>query len=327
MRAAIASLAGALAVLTSAGGAAAQTPIAPAVGAPVAPPPAATPAPPPTPAPPADAEAPAESVKMAADPTSRLTLAVMIDGRGPFAFLVDTGSDRTVISRELAASLALPAGPPVRLRESMGVEDANTVLIDRLVIGKRVIRHIEAPALAARDMGAAGMLGVDALRDLHVVMDFKTMRMSSSPSRAEAADAHTIVVHGKNHFGQLILTHSKIRGVPIVVVVDSGAQLSIGNPALLNLLTPHAASRDPAATTQIVSVTGRTLTVELDDVAEADVGGLVIHHMPLGFAPLPIFGHLGLADTPALFLGMDVLSQCQRVSVDMRRREATFTLN
>jgi predicted aspartyl protease len=314
MRAAIASLAGALAVLTSAGGAAAQTAIAPAVGAPVAPPPA-------------DVEAPAESLKMAADPTSRLTLTVMIDGRGPFAFLVDTGADRTVISRELATSLALPAGPPVRLRESIGVDDAKTVLIDRLTIGKRVIRHIEAPALAARDMGAAGMLGVDALRDLHVVMDFKTMRMSSSPSRAETADPHTIVVHGKNHFGQLILTHSKIRGVPIVVVVDSGAQLSLGNPALLNLLTRQAARRDPAATAKIVSVTGRTLTVELDDVAEADVGGLVIHHMPLGFAPLPIFGHLGLADTPVLFLGMDVLRQCQRVSVDMRRREATFTLN
>ena len=213
------------------------------------------------------------------------------------------------------------------IRESIGSDEANTVRIDRLAIGKRVIRHIEAPALAAKDLGAAGMLGVDALHNLHVVMDFTAMRMSSSPSRAETVDAHTIVVSGKNRFGQLILTHSKIRGVPILVVVDPGAQLSLGNPALLNLLTRRAVSPDPRVTTQIVSVTGRTLTVELDDVAEADVGGLVIRHMPLGFAPLPIFDHLGLADTPALFLGMDVPSQCQRVSVDMRRREATFTLN
>ena len=29
----------------------------------------------------------------------------------------------------------------------------------------------------------------------------------------------------------------------------------------------------------------------------------------------------------ALLLGMDVLSLCERVSVDLRRREATFTLN
>jgi len=159
-----------------------------------------------------------------------------------------------------------------------------------------------------------------------VVMDFKAMNMSSSPSRAEAFDPRTIVVRGKNRLGQLILTHSKVRGVPILVVVDSGAELSIGNPALLRLLTRRSLSPDPPATTQIVDVTGRKLTIEQDQIAEADVGGLVVRNMSLAFADLPIFRYLGLADTPALFLGMDVLGQCERVSVDMRRREATFTL-
>ena len=150
-----------------------------------------------------------------------------------------------VISRELAATLGLPAGPQVRIREIGGTDDASTVLIDRLAIGNRVVRHIEAPALAAENIGAAGMLGIDALRDLHVVMDFKTMRMSSSPSHAEAFDPRTIVVRGKNRLGQLILTHSKVRGVPILVVIDSGSELSIGNPPLLRLLTRRARSSAP----------------------------------------------------------------------------------
>ncbi len=270
---------------------------------------------------------PPESLKLAQDPTSRLTLAVMINGQGPYDFLVDTGSDRTVISRELADSLALPPGPKVLIHESTGTDEAKTVVIDHLAIGNRVIDHIEAPALAAKDLGGAGMLGVDALRDLHVVMDFKAMRMSSSPSRAEMVDSNTIVVHGKNRLGQLILVHSKIHGVPILVVVDSGAQLSVGNPALLKLLNRRLVSRTPSSSTQIVSVTGRSLTIELDPITEADVGGVVIRNMSLGFAPLPIFDRFGLADTPALLLGMDVLSQCRRVSVDLRRREATFTLN
>src|SRR5579875_367409 len=47
------------------------------------------------------------------DSSSRLTLSVEINGKGPYAFLVDTGSDRSSISRELAASLALPPGPTV----------------------------------------------------------------------------------------------------------------------------------------------------------------------------------------------------------------------
>ena len=133
-------------------------------------------------------------------------------------------------------------------------------------------------------------------------------------------------MRGKNHLGQLILTHSKVRGVPILVVVDSGSEVSIGNPALLRLLTKRSLSHDPPTTTQIIDVTGRRLTIEQDQIAEADVGGVTIHNMPLGFAALPIFNYLGLADAPALFLGMDVLSQCERVSVDIRRREATFTL-
>jgi clan AA aspartic protease (TIGR02281 family) len=307
MRGAIGGIVGALAVWG--GGVKAEVPV-------VAAPPAAAPA-----------EGAAQTLKLAQDPTSRLTLAVMVNGKGPYEFLVDTGSNTTVISRELATSLGLPPAGKVMIRESIGSDEAATVRIDRLAIGKRVLRRIEAPAVAAKDLGAAGMLGVDALADLHVVMDFKAMRMSSSPSRHETADAHTIVVQGKNLFGELILTHSKIHGVPIVVVVDSGAQLSIGNPALLALLTRRDLGRGPRATTQVVSVTGRTLTVEMDDVAEADVGGLTIRNMALGFAPLPIFERLKLGDTPALFLGMDVLSHCQRVSVDMRRREATFTLN
>jgi len=311
MRAAIAGFAGVLAICAGALGVRAQDPTPPITPAAQAP---------------APAEVAPESLKLTQDSGLRLTLAVMVNGQGPYNFLVDTGSDRTLISRELAATLALPPGARVRIREAVGTDDASTVLIDRLAVGARVVRHIEAPALAAEDIGAAGMLGVDALRDLHLVMDFKAMQMSSSPSRAEAIDPRTIVVHGKSRFGELILTHSKIHGVPVVVVVDSGSEISIGNPALLRLLTKHALSPDPPVTTQIISVTGRAMILEQDQIAEADIGGVTIRNMPLAFAQLPIFDHLGLGDTPAMFLGMDVLSQCERVSVDIRRREATFTL-
>ena len=272
-------------------------------------------------------EGAAESLNLVQDPSQRLTLAVMVNGQGPFNFLVDTGSDRTVISRELAATLALGHGPSVTMTETTGVEDVKTVVIDHLAIGDRTIDHIEAPVLAAKDLGGAGILGVDALHNLHVVMDFKAMKMSSTPSRPEPFDGHTIVVHGLSRFGQLILVNSKVRGVRVYVVLDSGSQLSVGNPALLKLLTGRESSGEPRTTTEIMSVTGRKMTVELDDIAEANVGGITIHNMPLAFARLPIFDHFGLTQQPALLLGMDVLSRCERVSVDLRRREATFTLN
>jgi predicted aspartyl protease len=215
----------------------------------------------------------------------------------------------------------------VIIHESAGAEPAGTVVIDSVTIGARTIRHIEAPALAAKDLGADGMLGVDALRDLHLVMDFKALRLSSSQSRPEPIDEHTIVVRGRSRYGQLILANSKVHGVPVLVVLDSGSELSIGNPALLKLLTGREPASAPQRTTHIVTATGRHMTLELDQIAEAEVGGVTIRNMPLAFAQLHTFDRFGLTRQPALLLGMDVLGLCQKVTVDLRRREATFTLN
>ena len=295
--------------------AAAQSPVSPAEPS-TAPPSAA-----------AAAAAPGESLALSQDRTLRLTLPVMVNGQGPYPFLVDTGSDRSVISRELAATLALRPGSRVVIHESAGSDRVSTVVIDHLTVGARTIDHVVAPSLAAGDIGADGMLGVDALRDLHLVMDFKAMRLDSTPSQAEPLDDHTFVVRGRSRFGQLILANSRIRGKPVLVVLDSGAEASVGNPALLRLLTGHGVSAKPEQTTTLVTVTGRRAVVELDVIAEAQIGGVVVHNMPLAFAPLPIFDRFDLTRQPALLLGMDVLSLCRKVTVDLKRREATFTLN
>ena len=268
-----------------------------------------------------------QKLRLKVDVSSRMTVPVTIDGQGPFAFLIDTGSDRTVISRELAEYLKLPAGPLVTMHESTGVEEVTTVVVRRLRIGDRMIDRIEAPNLAEEDLGAQGLLGVDCLRDLHIVMDFETKRLSVSPSRPEPADPDTIVVTGRNRYGQLILVDARVRGVGVLVVLDSGAQLSVGNPALLRLLYGPNANRPARGQAEIVSVSGRRMTVELDDVSEANVGGLLIRNMRLAFAQLHTFDRFGLTQQPALLLGMDVMSKCRRVSVDLRRREATFTLD
>ena len=55
--------------------------------------------------------------------------------------------------------------------------------------------------------------------------------------------------------------------------------------------------------------------------------GLKIHNIPLAFADLHTFRRFGLTDQPAMLLGMDVLRLCGRVTVDFKRREASFTLD
>ena len=49
----------------------------------------------------------ADEVATGLDRSLRMTVPVMINGQGPFDFVVDTGADRTVISEELAKQLSL----------------------------------------------------------------------------------------------------------------------------------------------------------------------------------------------------------------------------
>jgi hypothetical protein len=214
----------------------------------------------------------------------------------------------------------------VLLHGSAGVEQVETAVIGRLTVGDRVVEAIDAPVLAAANLGAAGMLGIDSLRDEHVVMDFKNKTLLATPSAPENPDPYTIIVRGRSKFGQLILVDAEVRGRKVYVIVDSGAQNTIGNPALQRLLASKPTTAGEQARAEEISVTGLRSSAELHNVAEIHVGALIIRNMHLAFADLHTFDRYGLSNKPAMLLGMDVLSLCDRVTLDFDRREATFTL-
>jgi hypothetical protein len=110
-----------------------------------------------------------------------------------------------------------------------------------------------------------------------------------------------------------------------MVILDSGAQNSIGNRALQKILARGDPKEGPNVG-RAISVTGRETPVDIRMISEVRVGALSIHNMPLAFADLQTFTRFGLADRPAMLLGMDVLSLCRTVTVDFKRREASFRL-
>src|SRR3546814_2950249 len=87
----------------------------------------------------------------------RITLPIHIDGKGPFNFVVDTGSERTVISPELASKLALAPDDPVRINSIAGITQVNTVTIPRLSYGRGMMPSVQAPVLEAINLGAPGL--------------------------------------------------------------------------------------------------------------------------------------------------------------------------
>ena len=267
----------------------------------------------------------AEALVASQDLSTRLTIQVMVDGQGPYPFVVDTGANRSVISRELAATLKLPKASPIMVDDALGTTRVSSVTIDRLEFGSREIRGINAPELAAADLGADGLLGIDSLRGQHVLMDFRAKRFLIGPATEEIDDlAASTVVVGRRRFGQLVLMDAESQTRPIFVILDSGAQNTIGNSALHRLMTFGAGHPPKLPLGTLISVTGSRTTAELDEMPEIKLGGVTIRNAPIAYADLHTFTQFHLDDEPALLLGMDILHLFRRVSVDFRRREAVF---
>ena len=264
---------------------------------------------------------PDDTVPYLPDDTSRMTVAVNITGSGPYRFLVDTGSERTIISRELAQRLRLEPGATAEVHSMTEVSDVRTAIIPSLDLGVRRVRNIHAPMLERRHLGAEGMLGVDSLQAHRVLFDFARQEMRITASRSEEIGwpEGSIVVTGRRLMGRLVLVDADVEGTPIRAIVDTGAQVSIGNSALRRRLERRR-RLGPTVPIQLLSVTGGQLSADATVVSEMRLGGVTINNLPIAFADVHPFRKLGLDDRPAILLGMDALTLFQRVSIDFANR-------
>ncbi len=251
----------------------------------------------------------------------RMTVPVQVNAGGPFRFVVDTGAERSVVSRDIASRLGLEQGPNVTLTSMTETSVVPTVIVTSLAIpaiGER--RLVATPALDSVNIGASGLLGLDALENRRVVVDFEHQTMSVAPALAHPQRHATdeIVVRAKSKFGQLIVTDAFLDDRRLRVVIDTGSQVSIGNSALLRLVQRHRQNVRPAT---ITSVTGGTITLGYGTVQDIELGGVRFARLPIAFADVPPFARFGLSDTPGLLLGMDALRSFRRVDIDFANRQ------
>lgn len=277
---------------------------------------------PPSPAPIPLADDP---VMMLGDAQERMTVPVSINQRGPWDFIIDTGAERTVVSRELAGVLGLVAGPDVRVTAMTGTTREQTVIVPALSVSSIARETIAAPALELRNIGAKGMLGVDALQGHAIQIDFDDNRMTLRPAKkrrnAAASSGDEIVVVAKSLYGQLIVTDARYRGTRIAVIVDTGSPVTIGNSALLAAITRPRA----LGAIRVVSAVGGVLSADSFAVNDLWIGGVGFENVPIAFADAPPFKRFGLEKTPALLLGMDALRLFRKVQIDFANREIRFT--
>ena len=275
----------------------------------------------------AAAAATAESLPAEIARDRRMTVNVEINESGPHAFVVDTGAERTIIAEDLATQLKLPDSAPVQMQSVSGLSRVRTVRIDRLRLSKLLVSDIQAPALAEKNLGAAGILGIDTLHDRRIILDFRKGLLTVLPGgqAPESRDVATdeIVVRARNRFGRLVVTDADANGQKVHVIIDTGAEVTLGNSALEARLARR--NRDfIAGTVDIMAVTGGIVTARKAMLKGVRLGGIRIGNLPVAISDAHIFDALGLRGKPALLLGMDALAHFDRVSIDFAQRKVRF---
>jgi predicted aspartyl protease len=294
----------------------------------------------------AEPEPPPEGgVASSADVAGRVTVPVRINGEGPFAFVIDTGANRTVLSEELAARLSLPPMGSAPVHGIVGVEPAQTVLVESLTVGVVSSKRLRAPVLPRVRLGVDGLLGVDVLRDRRVRLDFLKgeLRIEASEGRRlpdvnpldmrrnTGVDARVaereVVVPAKFRFGQLIIVAADVAGKPVTAFLDSGSQSTVANLALRRLIV--GMQTDPKVRrymTLLYSATGQTAQGELGELPPLRIGGLTMRKVMAAFADLHVFDLWRLQDRPTILIGVDVMRSFEAVTLDFGRRVVIFTL-
>lgn len=255
---------------------------------------------------------------------SRMTIAVNVNGAGPYRFVVDSGADSSVVGARVARALALPLGTPVTVNGMTGSSRVARVLVDELGLGPVRVPNLELPVLEERHLGGDGMLGIDALAEERLMMDFEKRLITVEDASKPAPRMHgEIVVTARRRRGQLILTQAKANGLAIDAVIDTGTEITIGNMALRDQIIRRGGKTEKI---EVTGVTGVTVLLDLARVREIRLGSVILRDVPIAFADVPPFEVFGLSKQPSLLLGTDLMENFRRISLDFRARRVRFQL-
>jgi hypothetical protein len=255
---------------------------------------------------------------------TRLSIDVLVNGRGPYRFVVDSGADTSVVGLRIARGLQLPLGTPAILYGVTARNLVDRVKVDQLTLGPSTVSGLQLPALREADVGGDGLVGIDALVQQRLMMDFESHLIKIEDARTpEKHYFGEIVITARRQRGQLILAHVRAAGLPLDAVIDTGSEVTIGNTALRDKLFRRGAKSYPATA---IGVTGVEVALQLMVVDELRLGPVILRDVPIAFADVPPFELFGLSHQPALLLGTDILEKFRRVSLDFRARKVRFQL-
>jgi len=254
------------------------------------------------------------------DRIGRIWAPVLIDGKGPYRLVLDTGANRSAITTRAAQSLGgSPLMATTHVTGFTGTAIVPTLHVSSMEVGDLLIGPTDLPVLSDVFGGAQGVLGIEGLANKRIFADFTHDRLEISRSHGERAKRDFIVVPLTQTNLGLLVADVRVGSVRAKAIVDTGAQGTVGNVALRDALMRNRPKN--AVREEIIGVTLDVQTGDNIPAPDIDFGSLQVKGAHITFGDMYLFQHWKLTDEPTLTLGMDLLGSFDVLVIDYNRHE------
>lgn len=255
------------------------------------------------------------------DRIGRVWAPVMINEKGPFRLVLDTGANGSAIIQSVANRLGISTSntTTVRLHGVTGSALVPAIKVDSIEVGDLLLEGKRLPVVSDVFGGAEGVLGTDGLLDKRIFIDFGNDEISIMRSKRQRTPIGFSEVPLQLGRDRLLTMDVLIGTIPVKAILDTGAQQTIGNKALRELLRRRR-SADPLMQ-DIIGVTLDVAQGEIVKVPSLRIGSIDVRGLYLTFGDMFIFEHWKMTREPALLLGMDVIGSFDVLIIDYRKRE------
>ena len=262
------------------------------------------------------------------DRIGRVMTHVMVNGKGPFRFVIDTGASRSTLAPHLARALNLKpsVGRNVMLNGVTGVAEVPTVAVDSIEIGALRFEKQNLPVIFTSIMGDAdGILGVAGFQDQRIDVDFKRDRVSVLQSNGKRPSYSMVTARATRNINGLMIVDVRVgRRIRAKAVIDTGAERSLGNLMLQAAMNKSRRKKREIVAAYVHGATPDIADGDVQAIREATIGDMTLTNLDVIFADFHVFKLWGLDQQPTLLIGMDMLGVLDRLVIDYRRNEVSM---
>jgi predicted aspartyl protease len=170
---------------------------------------------------------------------------VSINGTGPYDFILDTGSNFTMVQSKLIRNLNISSGPPVAVVTALGAKTPSQLaVVEKIAVAGLTVEHLEINMIdrvEALEGRAQGILGENFLKHFDVLIDNEkqvlTLDRTSSLADMIAGERLPFSRFGSLEYATTLdrivveLKVPSFLGRPMFFLVDSGSNTAALYPA------------------------------------------------------------------------------------------------